>query len=111
MRPTKILKLPIFWSTRIKIFGNLGLDFEVDTAIGSGANVTIKIKDGVEKRFDLDSDEDIKDIKAFLIKNYGFYKKIIEQSENIIDEELKGIDRTNTSQPQPGAGDAIVKQQ
>jgi hypothetical protein len=93
------------------IFGNLGLDFEVDTAIGSGANVTIKIKDGVEKRFDLDSDEDIKDIKAFLIKNYKFYKKIIEQSENIIDEELKGIDRTNTSQPQPGAGDAIVKQQ
>lgn len=93
------------------IFGNLGLDFEVDTAVGSGANVKIKIKDGVEKRFDLDSDEDIKDIKAFLIKNYGFYKKIIEQSENIIDEELKGIDRTNTSQPQPGAGDAIVKQQ
>lgn len=93
------------------IFGNLGLDFEVDTARGVGANVTIKIKDGVEKRFDLDSDKDIKDIKAFLIKNYGFYKKIIEQSENIIDEELRGIDRTNPPQPQPGPGDAIIKQQ
>ena len=91
------------------IFGNLGLDFEVDTAVGSGANVTIKIKDGVEKRFDLDSDEDIKDMKAFLIKNYGFYKKIIEQSENIIDQELRGIDRPNP-QPQPGAGDVIIQQ-
>lgn len=93
------------------IFGNLGLDFEVETAYGSGANVTIKIKDDVEKRFDLDSDEDIDNIKAFLVKNYNYYKKIIEQSENIIDDELRGIDRTQSkSQTQTGAGDAIVKQ-
>jgi hypothetical protein len=93
------------------IFGNLGLDFKVETAFGSGADVTIKIEDGVEKTFNLDSDEDIDNIEAFLIKNYTYYKKIIEQSENIIDEELRGIDRPNPQpQSQPGAGDAIVKQ-
>jgi len=93
------------------IFGKLGLDFDFDTAIGSGADVTIEIEDGIEKTFNLDSDEDIDNIEAFVIKNYNYYKKIIEQSENILDEELRGIDRPNPQpQTQPGAGDAIVKQ-
>jgi len=90
------------------MFDELGLDIKVDTtSLFEKGDISVEIQDGVEDSFDLDDKNFNKNLKAFLIKNYNYYKKIIEQSENILDEELRGIDRPN---PQPGAGDKIIKQ-
>lgn len=93
------------------MFDELGLDIKVDTnSFFEKGDISVEIKDGVENSFKLEDKNFNKNLKAFLIKNYGYYKKIIEQSENILDDKLRGVDRTNTSQPQPGAGDAIIQQ-